>query len=482
MRIPESGRSEQSVLETLEAYRAGDTDWRAGRTWGYVFDAGRAIEDVAKRAFVAFMSENALDPTIYPSLLRLENEVVGMALAHLSAPEGAAGNFTSGGTESIILAVKAARDAFRERHPEVTTPEMLVPVTGHAAFHKAAHYLGVRLVPVPVGERSFVADVARARALVTPQTMLIVASAPSYAHGVIDPVGPLAEIAAERGIFCHVDGCIGGFLLPYFERLGRSVPAFDFRVPGVTSISMDLHKYAYAPKGASVVLFRERELRRHAIFACSHWSGYTLVNTTIQSTKSGGPLAGAWAVLQHVGDSGYLAIARSLAEGMDALVAGIAAIEELDLLGAPAMTLLACASRSDALSVFVLCDEMKRRGWYVQPQLGIGDDPASFHLSLNPSNVPRVREFLADLRAAVADAKRRGAPEIPNEILQFLGSLDPASLSAESFRELLQTGGLGGVALPSEQARINHLLRAMSPAMRERVLTEFVNELFVPSA
>jgi glutamate/tyrosine decarboxylase-like PLP-dependent enzyme len=479
MQIPELGVAAHEITATLERYRSGDTDWRAGKTWGYVFDAGREIEDVGKRAFVSFLSENALDPTVYPSLLRLENELVGMTLAHLRAPDGSAGIFSSGGTESIILAVKAAREALRERRPDVTQPELLLPVTAHAAFHKAAHYLGMRVVPVRVDPRTFTADVAHARELVSNATALIVGSAPSYAHGVIDPIAELAALAVERGVPCHVDGCIGGFLLPYFERLGRELPRFDFRVPGVTSISMDLHKYGYAPKGASVVLFRDKALRRQAMFACSRWSGYTLVNTTIQSTKSGGPLAGAWAVLNHVGDSGYLEIARKLAGAMDALVSGIREIPELRLLGDPRMTLLACAS--DEISVFVLCDEMKTRGWYIQPQLGVGTEPSSFHLSLNPSNVVNVPAFLSDLGAAVQSAKRLGKPELPAPLLESLASLDPAALSPETFRQMLAMVGLDGFVVPERMAEVNHLLAALSPALRERVLTEFVNELFSPA-
>jgi glutamate/tyrosine decarboxylase-like PLP-dependent enzyme len=242
---------------------------------------------------------------------------------------------------------------------------------------------------------------------------------------------------------------------------------------------MDLHKYAYAPKGASVVLFREKALRRHAIFACSRWSGYTLVNTTIQSTKSGGPLAGAWAVVNHVGDAGYLEIARKLAGAMDALVAGIREIGELRLLGEPKMTLLACAS--DQISVFVLCDEMKVRGWYIQPQLGAPGEPSSFHLSLNPSNVPNVPAFLADLRAAVASAKELGKPELPGPLLETLGALDPASLTPETFRQMLAMAGLDGFAVPARMAEVNHLLAVLSPGLRERVLSEFVNELFSAS-
>jgi sphinganine-1-phosphate aldolase len=479
MQIPETGLRPDDLFATLESYRSADTDWRAGRTWGYVFDAGREIEDVAKRAFGMFMSENALDPTIYPSLLRLENEVVGMALAHLGAPDGAAGNFTSGGTESIILAVKAAREAFREQSPGPGEPELLLPVTAHAAFHKAAHYLGVKVVPVPVDPHTFKANAAAARELVGPRTMLIVGSAPSYAHGVIDPITELAALAAERGVPCHVDACIGGFLLPYFARLGRPVPSFDFRVPGVTSISMDLHKYAYAPKGASVVLFRDKLLRRHALFACSRWSGYTLVNTTVQSTKSGGPLAGAWAVLNHVGDAGYLEIARRMADGFDRLLGGIRRIPELRLLGEPEMSLLACSS--DEISVFVLCDEMKQRGWYIQPQLGIGGEPPSFHLSQNPSNVAHIPEFLTDLRAAVASAKVKGRPDLPAELLGMLASLEPASLDPAMFQQMLGMAGLSGVGLPERMAEINHLLAALGPVMRERLLTEFVNDLFAPA-
>lgn len=479
MKIPEKGLSESEIFETLERYRAGDADWRSGRTWGYVFDAGREIEAVAKKAYMAFLSENALDPTIYPSLLRMENEVVGMALDHLRAPEGAAGTFTSGGTESIILAVKAARDAFREKNPGAGQPEMVLPVTAHAAFHKAAHYLGVRAVTIPVDPTTFQADVEAARRAIGPNTALLVGSAASYAHGVVDPIRELGALALDEGVLFHVDGCIGGFVLGYLRRLGEKVPEFDFSVPGVTSISMDLHKYAYCPKGASVLSFRERALRRHMIFACSSWTGYTMVNTTVQSTKSGGPLAAAWAVMNHVGDAGYLEITRKMRDGMRALVSGIREIPELRLLGEPAMTLLACGS--DVLSVFALADEMKESGWYIQPQLAYAGAPPSFHLSLQLSNVPRVPEFLRDLRQAVDKVKALPKSEIGENVGAMFASLDPASLTPETFQQLLGMAGIGGVGLPKRTADINEILSALSPALRERLLTEFVNELFSAS-
>lgn len=475
MRIPERGLSETNVFETLERYRAGDTDWRSGRTWGYVFDGGKEIEAVGKRAYMAFLSENALDPTIYPSLLRLENEVVGMALDHLRAPEGAQGNFTSGGTESIVLAVKAARDAFLSQHPG-KLPEMVLPITAHAAFHKAAHYLGVVARVVDVDPTSFRADVDKMRAAVGPNTALIVGSAASYAHGVVDPIRELGALALEHGVPFHVDGCIGGFVLGYLRKLSEPVPEFDFSVPGVTSMSMDLHKYAFCPKGASVVLFRDKSLRRHMIFACSSWTGYTMVNTTVQSTKSGGPLAAAWAVMNFVGESGYLDMTRRMIDGARQLVAGIRAIPELRILGEPDMTLIACAS--DRLSVFALADEMKERGWYIQPQLGFSGGPSNFHLSLQLSNVPRVPDFLRDLAAAVARVKELPKSDVGESVGAAFREVDPNTLTPEMFSQMLGMAGIAGVGLPKRSAEINEILSQLSPAFRERLLTEFVNELF----
>lgn len=480
MKLPQEGLDEGDVFRELDAYRKSDTDWRAGKTWGYVFDAGRDIERVQKRAYELFLSENALDPTVYPSLCRIENEIVGMLLEHLSAPEGATGTFTSGGTESILLAVKATRDAFRAAHPEVAKPEIVLPESAHAAFHKAAHYLDLQTVLVPVDPETLSCDPALVRERLTPNTMLVVASAPSYSAGVMDPVGALAALAEERGIYCHVDACMGGFLLPYFRRLGREIPPFAFDVPGVTSLSVDLHKYAYAAKGASLALFRDSVLKSHATFSCSSWLGYTMVNQAVQSTKSGGPMAAAWAVLRFVGDAGYEKIARDLLQAADALRAGIGNIPELRLLGDPRMTLFACAS--DSVSVFHVCDEMKQRGWYVQPQLPLGEHPASIHLSLNPSNVPHVPQFLRDLAESVARAKELPRGKAADEFGPMLNAIDPDSFGPEMFSTLLGMAGLGsGTALPERMADINELLSALPVKLRERLLTEFVGLLFRPA-
>ena len=473
MKIPETGRSGDELLAEMESYRQRDMPWRDGRAWGYVYHVGPELEAFAKKAFTMFMSENALDPTVYPSLLRFEKEIVAMAAAHLGGGEGAVGNFTSGGTESIILAVKAARDHARATRPGVTRPRIVLPVTAHAAFHKAAHYLGLEVTSTPVDDTTFRADVAALRAAITDDTILAVGSAPGYAHGVVDPIREMAAVAAERGVLFHVDACIGGFLLPYFRRLGAEVPDFDLAVPGVTSISMDLHKYAYAPKGASVILYRDKELRAHQIFTCASWAGYTVCNPTVQSSKSGGPLAAAWAVLNHVGDDGYLEIARGLLQAKRRIEGRVAEIPGLRVLGQPQLCLIAIAS--ERVDVFAVADAMRERGWYVQPQLSFCGSPANVHLSVGPSNVALVDALLDDLAACVAAAPAREADSPLAAVAQSLGT---GALGSAEYGELLAAAGIADGELPERMADINALLDALPARAREALIGQFVNKLF----
>ena len=476
MRIPEHGLDREELFARLEDYRAADLPWRSGRIWAYIYDPGAEAEAVIKDAFCAYLTENGLDPTVFPSALRLENEVVAMAAAHLHGDEHVAGNFTSGGTESIMLAVKAARDHAREHRPHITRPQILLPETAHAAFQKAAHYLCVEPVVVPVDPVTFRADPEAMRAAITDDTILLVGSAISYAHGVVDPIRELGELALERDLLLHVDGCMGGFLLQYFERLGRPVPTYDFRVPGVTSISMDLHKYAFAAKGASTVLYRSKDLRKYGMYACSNWTGYTVINPTVQSTKSAGPVAAAWAALQFIGDDGYLEMARSVAEATDRIVAGIDAHPDLRLLGRPDMNLLSFSS--DTVSVFHICDEMKVRDWYVQPQLAYGSSPENVHLSINPASVGWVDELLTDLAASVEAARHLPSGELAAAIAAEFGDIDPASVSAETIEGMLALAGTEGTSLPERMAPINEVLNALPVPLRERLLVEYLNELF----
>jgi len=475
--IPSKGMQKEEIFKQMEAYRAGDMNWRDGRTWAYIYDPGPEAEEVIKRAYMMFLTENALDPTVFPSALRFENEIVGMAADHLHGDEEVVGNFTSGGTESLMLAVKTARDYFRARRPEISEPEIVLPVTGHAAFQKAAHYLCLKPVLVPVDPKTFKADPDAIRKAITPNTVLLVGSAVSYAHGVVDPIRELGQIALEHDLLLHVDACMGGFLLPYFRRLGAPVPDFDFSVPGVTSISMDLHKYAFAAKGASVILYRNKELRRHQIYTCAQWTGYTVVNPTIQSTKSVGPLAAAWAVLHFIGDEGYLEIARQVLDATQRIADAVDGMEDLRLLGRPEMNLVAFTS--DTVSVFHIIDEMKERSWYVQPQLGFEGSKENVHLSVNPASVKWVDALLADLRVCVEKARTMKSGELAAAVQNAFSSIDPSTLTPESFSQMLRMAGIQGSALPERMAEINEVLNALPAELRERLVTEFMNELLV---
>ncbi|WP_406462397.1 aminotransferase class V-fold PLP-dependent enzyme [Streptomyces sp. NBC_00111] len=478
------GRPATEVLAELRALREADAPTRGGRTFAYVYDAGlEGLDELAAEAYTAFATVNGLDPTVFPSVARLENDVVGAVAALLGAP-GAQGTFTSGGTESILLAVKTARDHARTVRG-ITEPQLVLPSTAHAAFHKAAAYLGVETVVVPVDPVTFRADAAATAAALTDRTALVVASTPSYAHGVIDPVAGIAAAAAARGVLCHVDACIGGWILPYLRRAGREVEPFDLSVPGVTSLSVDLHKYAYADKGASVVLYRDAELRRHQYFAHAGWPGYPVVNPTVQGTKSGGLLAQAWAVLQYVGEAGYTALAGRVAEASDRLLAGLRSLDGVRVLGDPAAGLVAfTVSREgdgdpDLSLLLHLADEMRELGWYLQPQLSFDGLPPNLHLTLTPATVGQVDALLGDLGTALAKARGLEPVAVDPALAAYAAELDPDSLGPEEIAGVLAFAGLGeGAGLPGRMAPVLVLLDALPGALKERLLAEFIGSVF----
>lgn len=467
------------ALTRLRALAAGDLPVHGGRTLAYVYDSGLAdVDRVGREAVAAYAGSNGLDPTAFPSLLQMENEVVGFAADLLEAPATAVGTVTSGGTESILLAVQAARDA----RPDVARPSMVLPSTAHAAFHKAAHYFGVRPVVVPVDD-GFRADPAATAAAIDDDTVLVVASAPSYAHGVVDPVREIAAAAAARGVRCHVDACIGGWVLPYAARAGRAVPEWTFAVDGVTSISVDTHKYAYAPKGTSVLLHRTPELRRPQFFASAQWPGYTMLNPTTQSTRSGGPLAGAWAVMTTLGDEGYARLAADAFAATDEVVRIVGRLDALHLAATPDSTLVALGT-DESCDVFTVADEMKQRGWYVQPQMSYAGRPPTLHLSVSAGTVAHLDELAQALGDAVAAAVAAGPVRVDPEVVAFVEALDPAALTDADFDGLLAASGLlgetAGLALPERMAEVNALLDVASPAMREALLVAFLDRLSRP--
>ncbi|OZM72423.1 aspartate aminotransferase family protein [Amycolatopsis antarctica] len=477
--LPAEGQAVTEVLAELRGLRSADLPTHGGRTLAYVYDSGLdGVDALAAAAHALAASANALDPTAFPGLLRMENDLVGAAANLLGGTPATVGTVTSGGTESCLLAVLAAR----ESRPDITDPSIVLPSTAHAAFHKAGHYFGVRVVTVPVDPRTFRAVPGDMAAAVDHSTVLVVASAPSYAHGVVDPVAEIARVAVTAGTRMHVDACIGGWVLPYLRRLGAAVPDFGFGVEGVTSISVDLHKYAYCPKGVSVLLHANAELRRSQYFAAAGWPGYTMLNTTMQSTRSGGPPAAAWAVLRHIGDEGYLGLAERTRSAVAAIRAGIERIDGLRVLGDPDATLLAvAAAEAPGFDLFTVADRMSVRGWYVQPQFAHEHSPVNLHLTITAANHGSEDAFLADLAGSVAEARAAGPVEVAPELAGAVAALDPETLTPEQFSGLLAGAGLGdAAALPSEMAGINALLAVAPAALRERLLLEFLGALYRP--
>jgi glutamate/tyrosine decarboxylase-like PLP-dependent enzyme len=388
--LPQHGRSKDDIIAALTAKRARDARWQDGRTFGMVFDAGPAVREVADAVAQMYLHENALNPAAFPSLAEIQSEVCGACAELFHGAPDAAGFMTSGGTESILMAVKAARERARSERG-ITEPEMVIADSAHAAFHKGAHYFGVRVHKVPVRD-DYRTDVDGMAACVNQNTALVVGSAPQYPQGVIDPIPELAALAQSVGASMHVDACMGGFVLPFMEMNGEAVPPWDFRVDGVTTISADIHKLGYAPKGASVLVHRNKQLRRYQTFVFDDWLGGFYASPAMQGSRPGLPMATAWAVMQFLGIDGYRELTRLTIATARRVVAEVRATPGLAIVGEPEAHCLAITS--DDLDVFALGDALLARGWHLDRQT----PPDSLHATISAGNAPVIEEFLADVR------------------------------------------------------------------------------------
>lgn len=407
-RIPEQGIDRDELLEQMEEFQKSDVDWEEGRTWSLVYHAGDEHYEFLKEAYNLFFSANALNPMAFKSLKRMESEVVRMTADMLHGDEEVVGTMTSGGTESILMAVKAARDRARFYRKWPGRPEIVAPRTIHPAFAKAAHYFGLDIEYTPV-DGDFRADVDALADAISYKTVLVAASAPQYAHGMVDPIEEIAAVAREHGVPFHVDACFGGFLLPWLEDLGYDIPTFDFRVPGVTSISADVHKYGYAAKGASTVLYRNMSYLRHQFFVQTEFPGGIYASPTMAGTRPGGAIAAAWASMRALGREGYTELAEEAMEAAAEVKETVADIEGLEILGSEHSTIVTFAAADDALDIYVVADQLQERNWAVDRQ----HKPPSLHLTVNPQNVPVLDTFAEDLRAAAEYA--RAHPEASDE-------------------------------------------------------------------
>ena len=393
MPLPDRGLPHEEIVAALAAKRAHDARWQDGCTFGSVFDGGPEVHAVAEAAAAMYLHENALNPFAFPSLGEIQAEVVDACVDLFHGAPDAAGFMTSGGTESILMAVKAARERARAERG-VTEPEIVLADSAHAAFHKGAHYFGLRVHKVPVRD-DYRADADAMAAHVNENTALVVGSAPQYPQGVIDPIPELAALAASVGASMHVDACMGGFVLPFMEMNGETVPPWDFRVDGVTTISADIHKLGYAPKGASVIVHRTEALRRHQVFVFKDWLGGFYASPAMQGSRPGLPMATAWAVMHRLGIDGYRDLTAQVIATARRLREGVAAVPGLAVLGEPEAHLFAFTS--DSVDTFALGDALKERGWHLDRQT----PPDSLHCTVSAGNAAVADEFLADLRTAV---------------------------------------------------------------------------------
>ncbi len=396
VRLPEKGLAPEEILEKMETFRAHDARWKDGKTWSLVYYLDDAHTEFLKKAYGKYFSDYALNPLAFQSLKRFETEVVQMTASMLHGNEEVVGTMTAGGTESVMLAVKAYRDRAKARKKKLKQPEMILPESAHVAFIKAAHYFNVKPVFIPLKE-DFTVDVAEMEKRINKNTVLLVASAPNYPYGTIDPIAEIGRLALERGIPFHVDACLGGFLLPFLEKLGHKIPPFDFRVPGVTSISADVHKYGYAAKGASVVLYKNMDYLKHQFFVYTEWSGGVFASSGLLGTRPGGAIAAAWAAMNVMGEEGYKEQARKAMEVTAQIKEGIEKIPELEVLGNPPATVLRFVSTDSNVDIYAVGDVMEKYGWHVDRQ----QKPESLHIMVTPSHARVAKYYIRDLQEAI---------------------------------------------------------------------------------
>ena len=395
MKMPEHGRAWSDLQTEMNERGASDAKWRDGRTAVYVFNAGEEIAAIQKEAYAAFMSENGLGPLAFPSLAQMEKDVISMGLGLLHGPEGSTGAMTSGGTDSITMAIKTARDYARSNGRATERANVVLPQSAHLAFDKACHLMDIEIRRVALKtDGSFEADPAAMGEACNADTIMMVGSAPNFPHGIIDPIEQLSEVAQAKNIWLHVDACVGGYFAPFARMNGVPVPPFDFEVPAVHSISADLHKYGYAAKGASTVLFRSEELFQHMPFDMHQWSGAPMKTPTLAGTRPGGAISAAWAVMNHLGIDGYKRLQGQVCATRERVEAGVKRLG-FEVLGNPMLGLI--AFRHPDHHAFAIYGEIYRRGWFTS----VTKEPPSQHLMLSPKHADFIDDYLRDLEASL---------------------------------------------------------------------------------
>jgi glutamate/tyrosine decarboxylase-like PLP-dependent enzyme len=467
--FPQKPTSTGELLQRVQQKKQKDIQWRKGKAFCLIYHPGDEREHAIKEVFDQYYADSALNPTAMPSLVDLETETVSMCADLFHGDEQVCGTVTSGGTESIILAVKTARD-WAKKNRGIENPHVVTADSVHPAFIKAFHLLNIDFTPVKTGS-DLRADVVAMEKAIASNTILIVGSAPSYPFGVIDPIEEIAALAKLKNILCHVDACVGGFILPFIKELGYRVPPFDFSVDGVTSISADLHKYGYAPKGASVVLYKTHDLRRSQFSTYTKWAGGVYGSPTITGTRAGSNIAGGWAALRSIGKEGYLEMAKATMDVTVKIKKAVMEMPELEIMGDTDMSIV--TFKSDKIDVFMLADELNKNGWHFERQQG----PPSLHFTVNYIHKDVVDEFIADLRAGVAAVREKRLAQMGNKVQSaFVKGL--SSILPEGTISRLQKSSTGDLENENKAAMYGMMGALAGTSDLENIVLDFLDNIY----
>lgn len=397
-RLPKKGITENDVFNELKSLSIiNENDWKSGAVSGAVYHGGEQMSATLNKAMGLFSVSNPLHPELFPGVRKMEAEVISMVRNMYNGDKEVCGNITSGGTESLLMAIKTYRDMAYELKG-VTHPEMIVPTTIHAAFDKGAEYFGIQMVQIPINPLTGKVDISAVKRAINSNTILIAGSAPNFPHGIIDDIPELSKLAVKYKIPLHVDCCLGGFIVPFMEKAGYPLDhPVDFRLPGVTSISADTHKYGFAPKGTSVILYRNSDIRKYQYFVVTDWPGGTYASATIAGSRPGALVAGCWTAMMLMGESGYIETTRQIVTCARKLKEGIQNIPELTLIGDPIGSVVAFTTSSPTISALGLADMLTRRHWH----LNILQFPPAIHFACTMLTSQAIDKLLKDIQECV---------------------------------------------------------------------------------
>ncbi|KAI9364469.1 pyridoxal phosphate-dependent transferase [Zopfochytrium polystomum] len=401
-RLPPKGLSDDAVRAELKRHhQLGHVHWKDGKVSGAVYHGGDQLGSLITEAYGLFNVSNPLHPELFPGIRKMEAEIISMVLAMYNAKAEAAGSMTTGGTESILMSVKTHRE-WAKATKGITKPEMVVPVTIHAAFDKAADYFGVKMISIPMDPKTGEVDLELVKRAITPNTIMLAGSAPNFPHGIMDNIPALAALAKKHNIGMHVDACLGGFIIPFAEKAGfpQAYP-FDFRVDGVTAISCDTHKYGFAPKGSSVIMYHTKELRKHQYFIAPNWPGGVYASPTISGSRAGALIAGCWTALMKFGEEGYIETTREIVGAARKIKSGINSIDGLAILGNPLGSVISFVS-TGPVKIFAVGDILSKKGWH----LNMLQRPEAIHIACTYLTVGVADQLVADVKEAVELLKR----------------------------------------------------------------------------